>query len=311
MNRRDAAAGRASSEEARQEVPWRGRLRLLPRGGWGAALATLSSMAMAFLALVTIATGIAAARLGSDWQAALTGSATVRIAADAQGAPGTEADAAARVIAVLEGTPGIATARMLDRAEQAALLEPWLGEGEALSSLPVPQLIDVTLAGAGPDVAALQSALEVAAPGTVYDDHGSWRGPLIEGARSVERLALGASLLVALAAAGMVALAARASLAGNAEIVRVVRLIGGEDRFIARAFVRPLAWRTGAGAAFGAGLAAAALAFMPEAGAEVGLDLAPAPALLALLAIAVALGAGLIGWMAAQIAVRAALAELP
>ncbi|MEM9762852.1 MAG: cell division protein FtsX [Pseudomonadota bacterium] len=293
--------------------PYRGRLRLLPRGGWGAALSTLASLAMAFLALVTLATGLAAARLGADWQAALSGSATVRIASsvDAGGGNGGDSGAQARVLAVLSATPGIASARPLERAEQAALLAPWLGEGEALSSLPVPQLIDVTLAPGGPDAAALAAALEAAAPGTVYDDHGSWRGPLIEGAEAVERLALGASLLVALAAAGMVGLAARASLAGNVEIVRVVRLIGGEERFIARAFVRPLAWRTGAGAALGAGLAAMALALLPEAGDVVGLDLAPAPEQLALLAIAVAAGAALIGWAAAHLAVRAALAELP
>ncbi|MEL6767495.1 MAG: cell division protein FtsX [Pseudomonadota bacterium] len=292
--------------------PYRGRLRLLPRGGWGAALSTLASLAMAFLALVTLATGMAAARLGADWQAALSGSATVRIASGAEmGGEGNEGGAEARVLAVLSATPGIASARPLDRSEQAALLAPWLGEGEALSSLPVPQLIDVTLEDGGPDAAALAAALEAAAPGTVYDDHGSWRGPLIEGAEAVERLALGASLLVALAAAGMVGLAARASLAGNVEIVRVVRLIGGEERFIARAFVRPLAWRTGAGAALGAGLAAMALALLPEAGDVVGLDLAPAPERLALLAIAVAAGAALIGWVAAHLAVRAALSELP
>ncbi|MEO0427109.1 MAG: cell division protein FtsX [Pseudomonadota bacterium] len=294
-----------SEAEEPAPAPYRGRLRLLPRGGWSAALSTLASLAMAFLALITLATGIAAAQLGADWQAALSGSATVRIAA------GAEADADAKVLAILSATPGIAAARPLDRAEQAALLAPWLGEGEALESLPVPRLVDVTLEGGGPDAAALATTLEEAAPGTVYDDHGSWRGPLIEGARAVERLAIGASVLVALAAAGMVALAARASLAGNAEIVRVVRLIGGEERFIARAFVRPLAWRTGLGAAFGAGLAALALTFLPGAGEVVGLDLAPDPLPLALLTLAVAAGAALIGWVSANLAVRAALAELP
>lgn len=292
------------SETEGAPLRFRSRLRLLPRGGWGAALASFASMAMAFLALVTIATGLAAAQLGADWQAALSGSATVRLTAPDE--PSRD-----RVLEILRTTPGIASARALDRAEQVALLEPWLGAGEALSSLPVPQLIDVTVEGAGPDVTQLSATLEGAVPGTVYDDHGSWRGPLIEGAEAVERLALAASLLVALAAAGMVALAARASLAGNAEIVRVVRLIGGEERFIVRAFVRPLAWRTGLGAAVGAGLAALMLAFLPEAGEAIGLDLAPAPERLALLALAVAAGAAMIGWAAAQLAVRAALAELP
>ncbi|MEL6214032.1 MAG: cell division protein FtsX, partial [Pseudomonadota bacterium] len=165
--------------------------------------------------------------------------------------------------------------------------------------------------GTGPDTARLAAALEATAPGTVYDDHGSWRGPLLQAAGAIEIFALGAVVLIAGAAAGITALAARASLAGNAEIVRVIRLIGGRDSFIIRAFVRPIVWRTGLGAFGGAVLAALALSTLPEAGATIGLSLAPGLATLAPMALAVAALGALIGWAAAHLAVRAALAELP
>lgn len=295
------------SEEETTLRSYSGRLRLLPSGGWGSALVVLAALGMAFLACMTLATALAANRLGAEWQTTLSGSATVRLPGDANDT----AEIEAAVLDILRATPGIAEARPLAREEQAALLEPWLGGGVALSSLPVPRLIDVTLSDTGPDLATLRPALEAIAPGAVYDDHDAWRGPLIEGAAAIQRLALAASLLVAVAAAGVVALAARASLAGNVEIVRVIRLIGGEEHFIVRAFVRPLAWRTGLGAAVGAGAAALALAFLPEMGRSVGLDLAPEPERLVALAAGVAGVSALVGWGAAQLAVRRALAELP
>ncbi|MEL7346149.1 MAG: cell division protein FtsX [Pseudomonadota bacterium] len=280
------------------------RLRLVPGGGWGAALATLAAAGMAFLAMLSLVAGLAAADLAATWQRDLQGSATVRLSAP-------DATSLDRVMDVLRRTDGVAAARALAAEDQAALLAPWLGEGAALSDLPIPQLIDVTLAGAGPDVDRLAAALEAASPGTVYDDHGAWRGPLLEAAAAIRNLAVAAVALIAGAAAGITALAARASLAGNAEIVRVVRLIGGRDSFIVRAFVRPLVWRTGLGAGAGAILGAVVLAALPEAGAALGLTIAPGLGSLFSFAAAVAGAGAIIGWAAAQLAVRAALRELP
>ena len=52
--------------------------------------------------------------------------------------------------------------------------------------------------------------------------------------------------------AAMITLAARAALAANAEVIRVLRLVGAKDSYIARAFVRRFTLRTLAGAAVGA-----------------------------------------------------------
>ena len=41
-------------------------------------------------------------------------------------------------MAILVTTPGIADARALDLAEQAALLEPWLGPDLPLDTIPLP-----------------------------------------------------------------------------------------------------------------------------------------------------------------------------
>ena len=116
---------------------------------------------MSFLAVLTLAAGLAAIRLADEWRADLAGVATVRVS------PG-EGDAEARVAAVTEvlrTTPGIARVRVLSDDEQAALLAPWLGDAAGMADLPAPRLIDITLDGAGPDADALQKRLDLTVRG--------------------------------------------------------------------------------------------------------------------------------------------------
>jgi cell division transport system permease protein len=232
--------------------PWGGAPAIVPGSGWAAALTALSALAMSYLAVLTLAAGIAADRLAGTWHSELTAVATVRISV----APEVLEARVTAALAVLASAPGVADARLLSDAEHMFLLEPWLGAGNWLDDLPVPRLIEIRLDGPGPEPAVLQAQLDAAAPGAVYDDHALWRGPLVRAATVLRRLAWFATTLIALAAAGMVALAARATLAGNAEVVRVIRLIGGEESFIENAFVRRLASRAALG-----GLVAAAIAW--------------------------------------------------
>ncbi|MEM6489000.1 MAG: cell division protein FtsX, partial [Pseudomonadota bacterium] len=127
-------------------------------GGWGAWLVVVASAAMAFLALVGLVAGLAAAELGARWRADLQGSATVRL-------PAGDAASLGRVLEILRASDGVAEARALDRDALQGLLAPWLGDGALLSELPIPRLVDVTLVGRGPDPAAMAEALTAAVPG--------------------------------------------------------------------------------------------------------------------------------------------------
>ena len=165
---------------------------LLPGSGWTAPMAGFAAAAMAFLAVLTLAAAMAAQSLAASWRADLAGVATVRVS-------GTEDEIAERmksVLEVLRTTPGIARVRPLSDAEQQSLIEPWLGSGTDLAAFPAPRLIDVVLDGAGPDAEALQARLDLTVNGAVYDDHAAWRAPLTSSAKALERLALGATLVV-------------------------------------------------------------------------------------------------------------------
>jgi cell division transport system permease protein len=291
---------------------WPDTPAIVPRSGWAAALTALSAMAMSYLAVLTLAAGIAADRLALSWHSELTAVATVRIQAPVS-EPQDQLEArVTAALVVLASAPGVAGARLLSDAEHLFLLEPWLGAGDWLDDLPVPRLIEIQLDGPGPEPAVLQAQLDAAAPGAVYDDHALWRGPLVRAATALRRLAWFATALIALAAAGMVALAARSTLAGNAEVVRVIRLIGGEESFIENAFVHRLAARAALGGLAGALLGAASLALMPELapGTPLALSLGPGPLGWAILLGAVPAGAAAIAWATARHSVRLMLRQM-
>src|SRR3954452_1334751 len=87
--------------------------------------------AMTFLAALALAGWFGIAGLSQDWREG-AGSALTVPGPDAQtpasGRPGTRL---AAVLAVLTGTPGVASAHALTQEELAALLRPWLGSAAA------------------------------------------------------------------------------------------------------------------------------------------------------------------------------------
>jgi cell division transport system permease protein len=247
---------------------------IVPPRGPGVWLVSLSAGAMAFLAVFALALSVSSARLADAWAAALAQTATVRVAAP----PEEMAEQTALVLEVLRTTPGIESARELGPDEQAALLEVWLGPDLPLDTLPLPRLIEVTETPAGPDRQGLRLRLSAEAPGAVYDDHTRWRAPLVDASARMQMLANVSLLLIAGVVAAIVTLAASAALASNAQVIRVLRLVGAQDRFIARAFVRRMTLRAALGAVLGTAAGLLAVLSLPDGGtgspvlADLGFD---------------------------------------
>lgn len=235
--------------------------RVVPPSGFTARLTVFSAGAMAFLAVFAMALSFATGRLADRWSQELARTATVRISAP----EGQVAAQTAAVLAVLETTPGVAAARALDEAEERALLEPWFGPDLPLDALPIPQLVEIIESAEGFDAEGLRLRLQAEAPGAVLDDHTRWREPLVGAAERIRMLGLLAITLIAATTAAMVSLAANSALAANGQVIRVLRLVGARDSYIARAFVRRFTLRALAGAAAGTLLGAIVIALIPKA----------------------------------------------
>jgi cell division transport system permease protein len=236
--------------------------RVVPRSGQSVRLTVAVAGAMAFLAVFALALSVSAGRLADRWSDALALTSTIRLSA-----PPAEAPAQlATVMTILDQTPGIARTRVIGAEEQAALLEPWFGPDLPLGDLPVPQLIEIVETPEGYDGDGLRLRLAAEVPAAVLDDHTRWRRPLVAAA---ERLRLLGGLALALilgSTAAMVTLAAQASLASNQPVIRVLRLVGARDSYIARAFVRRFTLRAFTGALAGTGLGLGALLAIPDTG---------------------------------------------
>ena len=221
---------------------------VVPPSGPTAWLTSFTAGAMTFLAVFALALSLASGRLAERWSGALERTATVRLSAP-EDQIDRQVDA---VLALLATTPGIASARALTEDEQRALLEPWFGPDLPVDALPLPRLIEVVEDGTGYDGTGLRARLAAEAPGAVLDDHTRWREPMAQAASRLRLLGLLSIGLIGAAMAAMITLAANASLAANAQVIKVLRLVGARDAYIARAFVRRFTLRAATGAAIGA-----------------------------------------------------------
>lgn len=234
--------------------------RVVPPTGFTAQLTVFSAGAMAFLAVFALALALATGRLAERWSTELAQTVTVRISA-----PEDQIDEqTVTVMEALKTTPGIAEAKLLPDEEVEKLLEPWFGPDVPVEALPVPRLIEITEAAEGFDAAALRLRLQGEAPGAVLDDHTRWRQPLVSAANRLRVLGLVSLLLIAAASGAMITLAAKAALAANGQVIRVLRLIGARDITIATAFVRRFTRRAAMGAAGGTALGMAAIWALPS-----------------------------------------------
>lgn len=234
--------------------------RIVPPTGITAQLTLFAAGAMAFLAVFALALALATGRLAERWSSELAQSVTVRVSAPA-------AEQAARtetVMAILQTTPGAGTPHLLPADEVAGLLAPWFGPDMPVDALPVPALIDLPIDSRDFDAEGLRLRLEAEAPGAILDDHSQWRRPLVSAASRLRLLGVISLALIAASAGAMIALAAKAALAANGQVIRVLRLIGARDLTIAAAFVRRFTQRAAMGAAVGTLLGMAAIALLPD-----------------------------------------------
>ena len=235
--------------------------RVVPPTGYTATLTLFTSGAMAFLAVLALAMSMASGRLADRWGEELAKSVTVRISAPLEQV---ERQTKATV-RVLETTAGIATVRVLNTAEQQALLAPWFGPDVPIDDLPIPKLIEVIETDEGFDAAGLRLRLQAEAPGAVLDDHTRWRKPLTVAAGRLRALGWVSIAIIGGATAAMITLAANAALAANLQVIRVLRLIGATDGYIARAFVRRFTLRALGGALIGTIIGMGAILMLPQA----------------------------------------------
>jgi cell division transport system permease protein len=220
------------------------------------------------------------------------------------------------VLALLRKTPGIVSVHLLEPAETARLLEPWLGS-VPLDELPVPRLIDLRVdPNGGTDLGALRRQLDTVVPDARLDDHRLRSQEVQAAARRIAGvLAVGIGIALLLIAAA-VAFVVHAALRVERSVTELLHVLGATDADIAGGFA---VWATRLGLLAGAlGAAAGLITISALGGAAAILQLAPPNAVNAaadwrVLAVFAgsAAAAALIAMASAWVAVRRRLAAMP
>lgn len=236
---------------------------IVPAGSVTSRSLTLVVTIMCFLACLTAGAAYMINQSASAWLRDLASEVTVQVEPRDAG----ETEKLVRDVATFLSTqPGITKVRPLGAEASTALLEPWLGQTEALKSLPVPQLIALEIESnpaRQPDLDAMRILLSKQFKGVVLDDHRRWQQQIRTVTRSFGLGGLAILLLVGAATMAIIISATGSAMASNREIVEVLHFVGATDRFIAREFSRHFL-RLGIRAGIvGAGLAVAVFLLMP------------------------------------------------
>lgn len=269
---------------------------------------------MVYLAALSLAGAIVLGEAITAWSKDLTGTLTVQIPIT-DGEPAATEARVIKAVDLLRRTPGIVQVSVLDQRQMGALLEPWLGPDIALSKLPLPRLIDVTLADdANVDTVSLGLRLTAVVPDAVLDDHRKWLDELLRLARSIELVSVVVVILIGLAAVATVVFAARASLAVHRSVIEIMHVIGARDSFVAAQFQRQALFLGFWGGVAGLAAAVATLLALGRIAGRVqaidALQVSLSPLQWAILA-ALPPAAALIAMVTARLTVMRALARLP
>ena len=210
---------------------------IVPAGSVTGRSLTLVITIMCFLACLTAGAVYMMNQSASAWLRDIASEVTVQVEAKEERA---EVDKlVSEVAAYLARQPGIASARALTIADAAQLLEPWLGQTEALAALPVPRLIAIELdRTTPPDLDRVRQALNAQFKGVMLDDHRRWQQQIRTITRSFALGGLAILLLVGAATMAIIISATKSAMASNRDIVEVLHFVGATDRFIAREFER-------------------------------------------------------------------------
>lgn len=200
---------------------------------------------MVYVATFATAAEASLSAITFTWNQGMENHLTIEIPAVDDESSSNQNDRIKQVTAILRAIPGIDQVKRLPEDESLKLLKPWIGE-EALKSLPLPTLLDVTRDETSTLTASdIEERLRNTISDVTVDDHAVWLQDL---AHLIRGLAIMGGLMILLTAVTLViavSLMCRAIMATERETIVLLHIMGAEDADIAKHFeqqARRLSW---------------------------------------------------------------------
>ncbi len=244
--------------------------RLLPEGRSAGPIPWMIAILM-FLTVLATAAGLAVGQAARALDNDIAGKLTIQLA---------EPNARLRdgqmmaLQSELQKLTAVKAVHRLDDKELAALLNPWLGDDAQAADLPLPALVDVTMAQNGAaDIEQVRATVKAVAPAARVDAHADWLAPLSGLLNSLGWLASGLVVLMAAATAAAVVMAARSAINTHHETIAIMHLLGATDVQVARLFQRRIALDALFGGLVGLSMGVAVLVLLGGRIGAIGSDL--------------------------------------
>ncbi len=148
-----------------------------------------------------------------------------------------------KAVEFLQNVDGIIKVTPLTDEQLKQLIQPWLGDGVNLDSLPIPRIIDVKLA---PDaeinfVDLAQKLAQTSSQASV-DNHKLWLSKLIRFADGLKLIASTVLFLVTIITSGAIFYTTRMSLGLHRNIIEILHIMGAKDTYVAQQYGKRMAF---------------------------------------------------------------------
>ena len=210
-----------------------------------AFVSVLTSIYM-YLFVVVLAIFMAINSMAGNWEKDITGSITVQITPIED--DNKHIDTAKtqeqqnKFLQFMEKISGVESVRILDEQTVQKLMAPWIGNKVDLSTLPIPQLLDVRLKpNAELNYDEITRGLKLLTANASIDNHRLWLNRLIKFATSLKTVALAILLMVVAICAFSIYYSARTSLNININSIEILHIVGAKDEYIAKQYAKKYA----------------------------------------------------------------------
>ncbi len=188
---------------------------------------------MTLLCLLATSTSMVLGKALSQWTSGLENSLTIEIPA------GNNAPALATSIErALGEIDNVKRATRLNRDDISGLIAPWLGGLESqLGDLPLPTLIQVDLRIRDAEtIATIRKTITNLSDDVRIDAYETWLTDLMRLTTTIRLVALALLIIILVITAMTIAGAVRSRMAIHHEELRLLHIMGAEDRYIAKQF---------------------------------------------------------------------------
>lgn len=189
---------------------------------------------------IALMSGVFTYNLTDNWDKSLNGQLTVEFPAHSEGTNSSLTEKQiTEVISVLQSTEGVLKVRKLKDSDILKIIEPWLVGTAIPDDFPFPVLFDVEIdRNVHVDLLDLTSKLSKVSQGVRIHNHANWYASIDKIGKGLFGFSILLSILILVTVCSTIIFIIKKTLSNYRDVVKILQLIGAQDKYIASQFKR-------------------------------------------------------------------------